>query len=99
MTLLGFWLASRYSGISDFLVPSLVYMAPSQLPALTYFGVWDHWLLYLVPTQPAMVLLAAAFQPLPAWQIVYALGYGLLCCAVVTWMAVRAYERFVVRSG
>ena len=98
MILLGFWLASRYAGISDFLVPSLVYMAPSQLPALVYFGVSHAWFLYLIPTQPAMVLLEAAFRPVPAWQLLYAVSYGLLACAVVAWLAVSAYERFVVRS-
>lgn len=98
MTLFGFWLASRYDGVSDFLVPSFIYMAPSQLPALLYFGVWDHWLLYLIPTNPGMLLMAAAFQPVAAWQLVYAVVYGLIWCIIVTWMAVRAYERFVVRS-
>ena len=98
LTLLGFILAARYNGISDFIIPSIVYLFPSQLPLLYYFGIWDHWLLYLIPTQPAMLLIEGAFRPLATWQIVYSLIYLLVASAGVTWWAMRVYDRFVVRA-
>ncbi|MEX1020815.1 MAG: hypothetical protein WDZ49_14225 [Litorilinea sp.] len=98
LTLVGFILAARYNGISDFIIPSIVYLIPSQLPLLYYFGIWDHWLIYLVPTQPAMMLIEGAFHPLAAWQIAYSVIYLLAASAGVTWWAIRVYDRFVVRA-
>lgn len=98
LTLIGFILAARYNGISDFIIPSIVYMIPSQLPLLYYFGIWDHWLLYLVPTQPAMLLIEGAFTPLAGWQIAYSVLYLGAAAAAVTPWAFRVYDRFIVRA-
>ena len=54
--------------------------------------------MYLVPTQPSMLLIEAAFRPVAAWEIVYALVYGVLVAVVVTWVALRSFDRFVVRK-
>ena len=96
--LVGFILAARFDSVTDFLLPSIVYMIPSQMPALWYFDIWDHWLLYLVPTMPTMLLLAGSFQPIAGRQIVYSFLYLLLACAGVTWLARRSFARFVVRG-
>lgn len=98
LILIGFILAARYDSVTDFLIPSILYMIPSQLPALWYFGIWESPLLYLVPTMPSMLLLAAAFEPIAGWQIVYSLVYLSAACVAVTWWAERAFLRFVVRS-
>lgn len=98
LVLVGFVLATRYNAVNEFLIPSIIYMVPSQLPALWYFGIWDSWLLYLVPTMPTMLLLAGSFTPIAGWQIVYSFVYLIAACIFVTWWAQRAFERFVVRS-
>jgi fluoroquinolone transport system permease protein len=98
LTLAGFIIAVRYNAINEFLLPSMIVLAPSQLPLLDYFGIWQHWLLYLVPTQPAMLLIEAAFKPVPAWEIAYSLIYLVIATAVVTWWAIRSFESFVVRT-
>lgn len=98
LILIGFILAARYEGISEFLIPSMVFMAPSQLPLLYYFGIWDHWLLYLVPTQPAMLLIEAAFRTPGPGVLAYSFGYLSVAVVVVTIWAMRVYARFVVRQ-
>jgi fluoroquinolone transport system permease protein len=98
LTLFGFILAARYNGIGDFLIPSMLYAAPSQLPLLYYFDIWDHWLIYLVPTQPTMLLIAGAFQSIAGWQLAYSLAYLLVAGIVLTVWSLRVYERFVVRA-
>lgn len=98
LVLVGFVLATRYDAVNEFLIPSIIYMVPSQLPALWYFGIWDSWLLYLVPTMPSMLLLAGSFQPIEGWQIIYSFVYLIVVCIFVTWWARRAFERFVVQS-
>jgi fluoroquinolone transport system permease protein len=64
---------------------------------LGYFGVWESWLLYLIPTQPAMLLIEAAFRPLAMWQLLYAFLYGALAGVVSSWVALRSFDEFVVR--
>lgn len=98
MVLIGFLLAVRYNNISEFLIPSLVFMMPSQLPLLDYFGIWTHWLIYLVPTQPTMILIEAGLRPVPTWQVVYALIYLAGAGALVWWLALAAFDRFVIRN-
>jgi fluoroquinolone transport system permease protein len=98
LVLFGFVLAARYDAVNEFLIPSVLYVAPSQLPALWYFGIWESWLLYLVPTMPAMLLIAGSFEPIAPWQILYALIYLSAACVGVTIWAERAFDRFVVRS-
>jgi fluoroquinolone transport system permease protein len=98
LILAGFIVAARYDAVNEFLIPSILYVVPTQLPALWYFGIWDHWLLYLVPTMPAMLLIAGAFEPIAPWQILYSLVYLSAACLVVTYWAERAFRRFVVRS-
>jgi fluoroquinolone transport system permease protein len=98
LVLFGFILASRYDAVNEFLIPSIIYVIPSQLPAFWYFGIWDHWLLYLIPTMPSMLLIAGAFTPIAPWQVVYSLLYlGAACIGVTLW-AERAFARFVVRG-
>jgi fluoroquinolone transport system permease protein len=98
MVLTGFALAVRYNNISEFLIPSIIFLAPTQVPLIDYFGVWQGWPIYLVPTQPAMLLIEAAFRPIAAWKVVYALVYGVVAGGVLTWVALRSFDRFVVRK-
>lgn len=98
LTMVGFILAVRYDSISDFFGPTLLWMIPSQIPALDYLGIWQSWLVYLIPTQPAMLLMAGGFAPLATWQIIYSVAYGLAACLTTTWLAAKTFERFVVRK-
>ena len=98
MVLVGFVVAARYNGISEFLIPSMLWMIPTQLPLLDFFGIWQHPVIYLVPTQATMLLIAAAFRSIEPWQFAYAIGYLAIAGAVVAVMALRAFERFVIRK-
>lgn len=93
--LASFVLASRFSAINAYILPSVPLLILVELPALHYFELWPSPLLYLLPTMPALVLARGAFTPLPAWELAYAVGYGLVTCLVLWPWARRAFERFV----
>lgn len=98
ISLLGFVLAARYNGINEFLVPSIFFLIVMQIPLLGYLDIWQSPLLYLVPSQPGMVLLKAAFSGAPAWEIGYALLYlALLIFAGWRW-AERTFVRVIARQ-
>ena len=93
ISLLGFVLAARYNGINEFLVPGVFFLLVMQLPLLGYLGIWDNPLLYLVPSQPGMILLEAAFTGAPLWEI----GYALLYLAGLIYVGWRWAEQTFVR--
>ena len=93
ISLLGFVLAARYNGINEFLVPGVFFLALMQIPLLGYLGVWDNPLLYLIPSQPGMILLKAAFVGAPLWEI----GYALLYLAALIFVGWRWAEQTFIR--
>jgi len=97
LILIGFILAVRYRAISEFFIPSVIYLIPSQLPLLDYLGIWEGWPIYLMPTQATMLLIQAVFVPIAPWQYVYAFSYLIVVAIVVMWWALRAFDRFVAR--
>ena len=98
ISLLGFVLAARYNGINEFLVPGIFFLLVMQLPLLGYLGIWDNPLLYLVPSQPGMILLEAAFAAVPLWEIGYALLY-LAALVLVGWRwAEQTFVRVIARQ-
>lgn len=98
LTLFGFVIAARYNGINEYLLPAVLYLTVMQIPLVGYFDLWDHWLLYLIPSTPGLVLLEAAFGTVPLWEI----GYALLYLAALTvtgylW-ARQTFENVIARK-
>lgn len=97
-TLVGFIAVLRYSSINEYLLPSVPYAAVLLLPLLLYVGPWQSWLIYLHPVQAPLILMQAAFVPVAAWQLLYALGYALLWIGLIAYVACRLFRRFVTSS-
>jgi fluoroquinolone transport system permease protein len=98
LTLLGFAIAARYTGINEFLLPAVIFLFVMQIPLIGYFGLWDHWLLYLIPSTPGLVLLQAAFETVPLWEIGYALIYLVALTVGSYWWASRMFENAIARK-
>ena len=97
LCLYGFIAVARYDTVNAFLFPSMVYTAVVGLPVLDYFGVWAGPLWYAHPVRAPLILLEAAFHPVAAWQLAYALGYGLLWSVGLGVIALREFDRHVLR--
>ena len=94
--LIGFALIARYNSINAYLFPSILLTLILNLPALDYLGFFSTPFFYLFPTQPALILLKAAFEPLAGWNILYALLASLVWIALGYWFSLRAFQRFIV---
>jgi fluoroquinolone transport system permease protein len=67
---------------------------------ITYLGLDLSWFIFLHPLQGSLLWLTAAFQPIPAWQLVLSLLYGLVWIGLAAYLARRAFYRFVIiREG
>lgn len=96
--LYGFFVVARYDSISEFLLPSVLWTFGYSLPLLHYFNLWRSPLMFLHPIQAPLVLIEAAFRPVPGWQIVYGVLYGGLWLGLAFLAARRAFHRFVIRK-
>ena len=96
-TLYGFFVVSRYDSISEFLLPSSLWVMWFSLPLLYQFDIWKTNLMYLHPLQAPMLLIQAGFEALPVWQIIYGILYSLLWIAAGYFVSLRAFHRFVIR--
>lgn len=94
--LYGFFVVARYDSITEFILPSAVWTMGLSLPLLYYFNIWRSWLLFLHPLQAPLVLMQAAFEPAPTWQIAYGVLYSLLWIGVAYTFTQRAFYRFVI---
>lgn len=99
ITLFGFVLAARYDGMNEYLPPALFFLLIMQLPLIHYFQIWPSWLFYLVPSQPGMILLQAAFDAVDTWELLYAVLYALVLTGLAMVWALRTFERAVVRRA
>jgi fluoroquinolone transport system permease protein len=98
--LVGFISVAPYHSISSYIMPSQLYLLPLSVPLLPFFGVWEHPLFYVFPTHGSLLMLRAAFEPIAAWQVAYALSYQLLWVVALAWLAYRAFNRHIVaRKG
>jgi fluoroquinolone transport system permease protein len=101
MLLVDFITSLPFSSISDWFLPAVLPLAVMNLPILGYSGLWEHPLLYLIPTYGPLLLVAAAFDQLtitPA-QLGYALAYPVACAAGLGLAANAAFAHFVVGAA
>ena len=92
----GFVAVARFDSLNAYFMTAILYLTPFSLPLLPYFGIVEHSLFYLIPTHGSLLLLSAAFEPVPAWQLVYAVSYLVVWCVAAFVAARRAFDRHVV---
>ncbi len=96
--LVGFWAVARYDSITEFLFPSVLYVALIQVPGIDSLGLLQSPLFYLFPSQGYLLLARAAVEPVATWQLVYAILILAFSLALFFRLAERSFLRFVIRS-
>jgi len=98
-TLMAFIMVARYNQITELLVPTLALSLFLSIPLLHHNGLSDSFIFYLWPTQPPLLLMKAAFIPLPLWEYVYAIiGSALILVGMFRW-AQGAFRKFIVLNA
>jgi fluoroquinolone transport system permease protein len=94
--LIGFIAVAPFTSFSSYLIPSQLPALVLYLPIISYLGLWDSPLFYLLPTQGAMLLLRGAYGGVESWQVLYAVLYGALWIVGLTFAARYVFNRYVV---
>lgn len=95
---IGFAGASRIKTFNQYFIIIPMFMIPTCLPFLNYFGVTDTWLWYIVPTQASLILFHSAFEGTASFtmaDMVYALVYLPATVLVSYRFAEREYSRML----
>lgn len=85
-----------YSSISQFIIPSQFYMLILGLPMLSFFEVTRTPLLYLLPTNGALILIEGAFAPVAAWRVIYAVLYQIIWLIILFRIGRVSFDRYIV---
>lgn len=94
-TLVGFLVAARFGSVSSFLAFFGLLGVPLGLPVFDYFGIWSHWVLWLNPAHPTLVLFRQAFRPGSGPELAAAALLTLFWTALAFQLSVRAFHRQV----
>lgn len=90
---LGIIVVARAQSMNEYIIQLALVTLPLSLPFLPLFGVWEHSLWYLIPSQASISLFQGAFGPIPTWEIFYGFGYLLILLPISYFFARRAYLR------
>lgn len=96
--LVSFVTSTAYATITDWMIPSTLWIGVLSLPMLHLSGLWQHPVLYLVPSHGSLLLLGSAFGQieLAAWEWGYAVGYQLLWVGILGVLARVMFDRHIV---
>ncbi|WP_193310400.1 ABC transporter permease [Halorubrum halophilum] len=94
----GFVAVARFDSLNAYFLTAIVYMVPVSLPLLDHFGIVEHPVFYLFPTQASLVLIGGAFGSTPTWELAYGVGYLALSTGVAYVAARRAFVTHIVRG-
>jgi fluoroquinolone transport system permease protein len=97
-TLVGFIAVARYDSVSEFIMPSVLYVMVLQLPLFDYLGIFRSPAFYVLPTQAPMVLMSSAFMHVEAWQMIYGMVFSLACAYLAYLWARRSFKRYIVQG-
>ncbi|MEM7802302.1 MAG: hypothetical protein AAF633_24125 [Chloroflexota bacterium] len=96
-TIVGIIVVVRYDKINDFLMPSGLIAIVAELPTLALLIDWEPIWFYLIPTYPPLLVIWAAFEPLPTGQILFGIVGSLVWIAIFYVWAERAFYRHIIK--
>ena len=90
----GLIMVSYYESINAFLMPSVLIVALLMLPLISSLFHFEHWLFYLHPLQPVMILVNAAFKPFSGGLLLFAGLAGSAWTILGAWWALRRLDTY-----
>ena len=96
--LLGFVAVARFDSISEYLMPSMLYVIVFSIPFLDYFELWTPRLMILNPVQGPLLIMKAAFEPVTTGEFTSALISTVGWIAIAYALARQSFRRFLIRK-
>ena len=93
--LAGFAVVAKYSSISEYIMPSVIYVTALQVPLIDYLGVIRSPVFYLFPAQAPLILMGGHAD---AWHTAYGMGFSVIWIGVAYLLARRAFRKYIVQQ-
>lgn len=84
---------------NQFILLMPIVLAPVFLPFLDYFGLFESWLFYIIPTQACLLLFEASVSNIENWKLVYAIIYLIFWNWVTYKLAVKLYRERILKTS
>lgn len=97
-TLAGLIIVVRYDSINNFLMPTLLFAAVTQIPFTAAFGLWEPFFFYALPTFPPLLLVLGAFDPISTGQLVYGVVGTAVVIGLLYWWSQIAFDRHIMQK-
>lgn len=94
-TLCGFLLALPFDDLLNYFLAMALSMIFLSLPLLDYFEVYPHWLYWLLPSQPVLILLVGSFHTVEVTSVIASMLLCVIWVCVLYILAARKFNRFV----
>jgi len=96
--LIGFLGVVRVKTINQYLFVFPFLITPLMLPLLNFLEFTDSIFFYIFPFQACLLLFQAAFEPILAWQWIYALIYLPVSTLFFYYLALRFYDKYLIQN-
>ncbi len=95
---IGFILVCPFKKILNYFFAMALSLAVLNIPVLGYLGIFEHGLMWLLPSQAAMVLLAVSFTDASAIEFYSALGLLLIWLILAHWVGIKLFKYFNIHD-
>jgi len=98
--LIGFVIISAMKSMNEFFMVTALFMTLFNVPLLSYFGLFDSWLWYILPTHASLLLLKASWMEIASGDLIYAYAYMTVTVIALYFLAKFAfYRNIIVKQG
>ncbi|MCS5585743.1 MAG: hypothetical protein NZ777_19805, partial [Pseudomonadales bacterium] len=91
---IGFLVACPIEKIMNYFFAMVFALALLNLPIFGYLGIFEHWIMWIIPSQGAMMALAGSFQQGPDASYFMALAILLGWIVLVYYLGIRMLTQF-----
>jgi fluoroquinolone transport system permease protein len=90
---LGIFGGSKVKTLNQYILILPLFFAPAALPFLGFFGLWDHPVLYIIPTKASLLLFEGIYNNISTGELIYSISYLLMWSAFSFFLARRSLQK------
>jgi fluoroquinolone transport system permease protein len=98
MLLLGFAGVVRVNTFNQYMMVIPLFLAPLSLPLVSFLGIFDTPLMWIIPTHSLLILFGAAGQETNMWETIAAILVALMANFFSWRIALRSYRRYITEA-
>lgn len=97
-TLIGLGVGARVNSLNGYIFGIMAGTIIFTVPLLAYFGVYDSFWLYALPTRATLMLLSSAHRSLSLGHVVYAMLNLLIWNSLAAIFAAKSFQKYILKG-